>query len=62
MMTRKYFENWILWIIVDVVYIGLFYSRNLALTAVLYTVYLALAILGYIQWKRSYARVLSASS
>ena len=62
LMTRKYIENWILWILVDVVYIGLFYTRNLSLTAVLYTVYLALAILGYFQWKRSYARVLSASS
>jgi len=62
MMTRKYVENWILWIAVDVLYIGLYYVRNLHLTAVLYTVYLALAILGYIQWKRSYARVLSASS
>ena len=62
LMTRKYVENWILWIAVDVLYIWLYYTRALGLTAVLYTVYLALAILGYIQWKRSYARVLSASS
>lgn len=62
MMTRKYVENWILWIAVDVLYIWLYYTRHLGLTAVLYTVYLALAILGYIQWKRSYARALSASS
>lgn len=62
MMTRKYVENWILWIAVDVLYVGLYYVRHLHLTAVLYTVYLALAILGYFQWKRSYARVLSASS
>jgi nicotinamide mononucleotide transporter len=62
MMTRKYVENWLLWIVVDVLYIWLYYTRSLGLTAVLYTVYLALAILGYIQWKRSYVRVLAASS
>lgn len=62
MMTRKYVENWMLWIAVDVLYVWLYYTRNLGLTAVLYTVYLALAILGYVQWKRSYRRVLAASS
>lgn len=62
MMTRKYVEHWILWIIVDVVYVGLFFSRDLRLTSVLYAVYLALAIFGYLQWKRSAAKALHASS
>jgi len=62
LMTRKYVENWLLWIAVDVLYIGLFFTRGLRLTALLYAVYLALAILGYIQWKRRLARVLFASS
>jgi nicotinamide mononucleotide transporter len=53
LMTRKYVENWILWITVDVLYIGLFFVRELRLTALLYAVYLALAILGYVQWKRT---------
>jgi len=53
MMTRKLLENWLLWIGVDVVYIGLFISRGLPLTALLYTVFLGLAMLGYVQWRRS---------
>lgn len=53
MMTRKLRENWILWIAVDVVYIGLFITRGLQLTAVLYAVFLGLAILGLVQWTRS---------
>lgn len=53
MMTRKLLENWLLWIAVDVVYIGLFVNRHLPLTAVLYTVFLGLATLGYFQWRRS---------
>ena len=56
MMTRKLRENWILWIAVDVVYIGLFISRGLWLTAVLYAGFLVLAVLGLIEWTRSAAR------
>jgi nicotinamide mononucleotide transporter len=53
MMTRKLLENWLLWIGVDVVYVGLFINRDLPLTAVLYAVFLGLAVLGYVQWRRS---------
>jgi len=56
MMTRKLLENWLLWIAVDVVYIGLFINRGLRLTAVLYAVFLGLATLGYVQWRKSEAR------
>jgi nicotinamide mononucleotide transporter len=52
MMTRKLLENWLLWIAVDVVYIGLFINRGLPLTAILYTVFLGLAVLGYVMWRR----------
>lgn len=53
MLTRKLLENWVLWIVVDVAYVGVFISRGLYLTAVNYAVYLVLAVLGYIAWKRS---------
>lgn len=55
MMTRKLLENWLLWIAVDVVYIGLFINRGLTLTAVLYAIFLILATIGYVQWRRSAA-------
>lgn len=54
MMTRKYLENWTLWILVDIVYVGLLYTRGLRLSSLLYLVYLALAILGHRQWTLSY--------
>jgi nicotinamide mononucleotide transporter len=56
MMTRKLLENWLLWIAVDVIYIGLFIVRGLQLTAVLYAVFLVLAIIGFVQWQRSAQR------
>ena len=55
MMTRKILENWAVWIVVDVVYVGMFIFKKLYLTAGLYAVFLVLAIMGFIQWKRSLA-------
>lgn len=55
MMTRKLLENWTLWVIVDVAYIGMFVFKGLYLTAVNYAIYLMLAVMGHIAWKRSLA-------
>jgi len=53
MMTRKILENWAVWVAVDVVYIAMFIFKRLYLTAGLYAVFLVLAVMGYVQWKRS---------
>jgi nicotinamide mononucleotide transporter len=55
MTTRKLLENWLVWIIVDTVYVGLFIWRGLYLLAVLYAVYLVLAVFGHVAWKRTLA-------
>ena len=55
MMTKKYLENWILWIVVDVFYVGMLIYKKLNLTAFNYLVYLGLAVVGYIAWRRSLA-------
>ena len=55
MMTRKILENWAVWVAVDVVYIAMFIFKQLYLTAGLYAVFLVLAVMGYVQWKRSLA-------
>ena len=56
MMTRKIVENWVLWIIADVVYVPMYVSKGLYVTAVLYAVFLVLAAIGLIHWRRSFAR------
>ena len=53
MMTRKILENWAVWAVVDVVYVGMFIFKKLYLTAGLYSVFFVLAVMGYVQWKRS---------
>ena len=53
LMTRKRLENWALWIAADVAYVGMFIYKGLRLTAVLYAVFLVLAVLGHVEWRRS---------
>ena len=51
-LSKKVFENWVLWIGVDVLSIGMYIGKHLDLTAGLYAVFLGIAIMGYVTWKR----------
>jgi len=48
--TRRYIENWWLWIVVDVIYTGMFVFKGLYLTAGLYAFLILLALLGLREW------------
>jgi nicotinamide mononucleotide transporter len=50
LLTRRYIENWLLWIAVDVVYVGLFSWKGLYLSAALYALFLAMAGAGLRRW------------
>lgn len=52
LMARKKWENWILWIAVNLLYIGIYFMRGLHLTQVLYVIYLVLASMGLREWLR----------
>lgn len=54
LMARKSLENWLFWIAVDTLAIGIYAVKGLALTAGLYAVFLGLCVAGWIAWKRSY--------
>jgi nicotinamide mononucleotide transporter len=54
MVTRKLLESWLLWIVVNVVYIPMLLMKELYPTALLYSVLLVLAIKGFVDWRRSY--------
>ena len=54
MMTRKLLENWALWIAVDLVYVPLLAYKGLYAFALLYVVFLGLAIAGHVEWRRSW--------
>lgn len=53
MMTRKLLENWIIWVAVDVIYIGMYIFKHLYPTAGLYLIWLVLSAMGYFQWRKS---------
>ena len=56
LLSRKKVENWIVWIIVDILYVGLYVYKGLMLTAVLYALFVGLAGIGLVVWQRDAAR------
>lgn len=50
--SRKYIATWLLWIFLDIVYVGMFIYKDLFLTAGLYTAFVGLAIFGWWQWQQ----------
>jgi nicotinamide mononucleotide transporter len=54
MVTRKILENWLYWLLIDSVSIFLYLDRGLYLTALLFVVYLVIAVFGYRTWSRHY--------
>ena len=53
MVARKVLENWIYWFAIDAVSIGLYFSRELYFTAVLFAAYLVMIVIGYRSWRAS---------
>jgi nicotinamide mononucleotide transporter len=53
LLTKKIIENWWLWIVTDVLSVGLYLYKDLALTALLYAIFLAMCIMGFVQWSRT---------
>jgi nicotinamide mononucleotide transporter len=53
MQTQKLLESWLVWLTVDVFYVGMFLYKELYLTAGLYAVFLVLAAMGFAEWRRS---------
>ena len=52
MLARKYLEQWIAWIAVDAVCVGLYAYKGIYLYAVLYAIYTVIALIGYRNWRR----------
>lgn len=50
LLAKKKVENWHVWIAVDILYVGLYLYKGLVLTAVLYGVFVLLAIAGLRTW------------
>ena len=51
--ARRHTANWLLWIVVDILYVGMFLVKGLTLTAGLYAAMIMLAVIGYRQWRKA---------
>lgn len=52
MMARKYAEQWLAWLVVDAVCVGLYAYKGLIFYPILYGVYTVIAAFGYRKWLR----------
>lgn len=53
LMARKKLENWIAWIITDIISIPLYFHKGLVLTSFQFLMFTVLATMGYFAWKKS---------
>ena len=56
LLARKVLENWEFWIVVDVIAVGVYLTKELYLTSGLYAVFLILAVIGLITWMRNLSK------
>lgn len=61
LLSYKILQNWYFWILVDVLSIGMYFYKELYTTSFLYVIFLGIAIMGLVDWKREYARTTVAA-
>lgn len=52
LMVLQFRENWIAWLVVNIVYVGLYWSQDLKFTSLLYVAFAAIALRGWINWQK----------
>lgn len=53
MMTRKWIENWLVWLTANCISVGLLIYKGLYVTSALYLVYQVLCVMGLLEWRRA---------
>lgn len=51
LMAKRKIENWIVWIIADIISVPLYFFKGLTVSSLQFIVFTIIAILGYIEWK-----------
>lgn len=52
MLSRKLVEQWLVWLVVDIISVGLYLYKDIPITSGLYMLYCLLAIAGYLRWRK----------
>ena len=62
LMAKRKIENWIFWIVGDIICVPMMIYKGLGITSIQFFVFTAMAIIGFIEWKKDHKRVNSESS
>lgn len=53
LQSRKKIESWVLWFVIDVLAVGIYFYKGIYFYSLLYLLYLGMAVMGYIEWRKS---------
>ena len=56
MQAKKWIQNWILWIVVDLIYVPVYWLNHNYITSILYLIYIPIAVKGYQMWREESER------
>ena len=59
MVAKKVLENWIYWLVIDLVSIFLYLDRGLYFTAALFGIYIVIIFFGWFAWLKSYQKTIN---
>lgn len=54
LLARRVLQNWLIWLFVDIIYVGIYVAKGLTPTAWMYAFYAAIALKGFFDWKKIY--------
>jgi nicotinamide mononucleotide transporter len=53
LMARRKIENWILWIVGDIISIPMYFVKGYSFTSIQYLIFTIIAVFGYLEWNRT---------
>lgn len=53
LMAKRKIENWVLWILGDVISIPMYFAKGYSFTSIQYLIFTIIAIFGYLEWKKT---------
>ncbi|MEP7195631.1 MAG: nicotinamide riboside transporter PnuC [Saprospiraceae bacterium] len=59
LMAKRIMENWLLWIAINIVCVGLYLAKDIAFVALEYFVFLILAVVGHVSWQAERNKLIS---
>ena len=54
LVARKKLENWLVWLLIIPIYVGLYFYKGWILSSFLFVIYLIISVFGYFSWRKAY--------